>query len=67
MTTEAKSKHTGKTYRIRTRNVGQSFGCIGEVVARNGRVVASGPTRPHGMDHAAMDDARRLAEEIGAP
>jgi len=39
MTTKITTK-SGKSVTIRTRNVGASFGVCGQVVARNGRVIA---------------------------
>lgn len=51
---------------IRTRTVGQSFGTIGQVVARNGRVLAETDTKPYGFHEAAEQAARDLAGRIGA-
>lgn len=54
-----------KTVKIRVARVGQSFGCCGQVVARNGRVLAEGPTRPRGGEVQAEEDARELAAKKG--
>lgn len=61
---ETLTTKTGKTVRIRTRKVGQNFGVCAELVARNGRVIASTDTRPTGCELAAIDDARDLAARI---
>lgn len=65
MSTITVTTKSGRTLRIRTRAVGQSFGTVAELVARNGRVVeTTSPPRPLGMDAAAIDDARALAETL---
>jgi hypothetical protein len=64
MTTTTTTTKSGKTVRIRVRPVGQAFGCCGEVVARNGRVLASTDVLPLGFTAAAIDAAMRLAKEI---
>jgi hypothetical protein len=37
---------SGKVATIRVRNVGVNFGCVGQIVARNGRVLGESQTRP---------------------
>lgn len=51
--------------KIRTRTVGQSFGTVGQVVARNGRVIHEGPARPFGFLVAATADAFAWAFKHG--
>lgn len=51
----------GKTVGVRVRSVGQRFGCVGEVVARNGRVIATTDTKPHGFTAVAYASAVELA------
>ena len=53
---------SGQAVTIRVRSVGQSFGCVGEVVARNGRVLATTALKPYGFTQAAHDAAVALAE-----
>lgn len=56
----------GRTVRLRTVTVGQAFGTICQVVARNGRVVAeTNPPRPHGAIEAALADGRDMAARLG--
>jgi hypothetical protein len=50
---------------IRTRTVGQSFGCEGQLVTRNGRVIASTDTYPLGMTNRAYEAAESLAAKLG--
>ncbi len=50
----------GKTVSVRVRPVGQAFGVVGEVVARNGRVIATTKTYPHGFDQSARQAAMNL-------
>jgi hypothetical protein len=50
---------------LRTRTVGQCFGTVGQVVARNGRVLAEGEVRPYGFAAAALGDVERIAAERG--
>jgi len=53
---------TGQTVTVRVRPVGQAFGVVGEVVARNGRVVATTPdTYPLTCGHRAVAAGVRLA------
>lgn len=54
-----------KTVRIRVRGVGQSFGCVGQLVARNGRVIEETDMKPHGMTAAARDAALAIATKRG--
>lgn len=54
-----------RTVRVAVAQVGSCFGCCGELRARNGRVVWSGPVRPHGCDAVAADDARAEAAKRG--
>ena len=61
MTTTTKS---GKIVLIRVRNVGINFGCVGQIVARNGRVIAESQTRPRGATALAEADALALAARI---
>lgn len=51
--------------RVQVRTVGQAFGCVGVLVARNGRDLWSGPTRPHGFTAAAREDAEAEAGRRG--
>lgn len=51
----------GKTVGVRVRPIGQGFGCIGEVVAGNGRVIATTDTKPHGFTSVAYASAVELA------
>lgn len=53
------------TVTIRTRNVGQAFGCEGQIVARNGRVVATTRTYPYGQHSNAYEAAASLAAKLG--
>mgnify|MGYP001186254728 CR=1 FL=1 len=55
---------SGKVVIVRVRNVGVNFGCEGQLVSRNGRVLASGQTRPRGATTLAEADASRLAETL---
>jgi hypothetical protein len=55
----------GRTVTLRTRNVGESFGIVGQVVAGNGRVLAETETKPYGFTASALDAARTLAERVG--
>lgn len=50
---------------LRTRTVGQSFGTCGQIVARNGRVLAEGKDRPYGFTAAALTDVEEIARERG--
>lgn len=57
----------GKLVRVQQRVVGASFGRVGQVVARNGRVIWESTTvRPMFAVDAALEDAaaavRRMAE-----
>jgi hypothetical protein len=54
-----------KKVRISTRNVGQSFGTQGVILALNGRVLASTDTKPYGFHAAARAAAEQLAERLG--
>jgi hypothetical protein len=56
---------TTKPVTIRTRTVGQSFGCEGQIVASNGRVLATTRVFPHGFDSNAYQAAESLAAERG--
>ncbi len=55
---------SGKQVTLRVRSVGTNFGVVGQVVARNGRVLGEGDTRPVGCASAAMCDAAALAAKI---
>lgn len=55
---------SGKIATIRVRSVGVNFGCVGQVVARNGRVLGESQTRPRGATALAEADAIRLAATI---
>ncbi len=57
----------GQTVTIRVREVGQAFGVVGEVVSRNGRVLATTNTYPYGFTSKAHDAAVKLAAEYEAP
>lgn len=50
---------------LRTRTVGQCFGTVGQIVARNGRVLAEGDVRPYGFAAAALGDVERIAADRG--
>lgn len=54
-----------RTVRVAVAQVGSCFGCCGELRARNGRVVWSGPVRPYGFDAVAANDARAEAAKRG--
>lgn len=54
-----------KTVKISTKNVGQNFGTVGVLKARNGRVVAETDTYPRGFAQAATDAAEALAAKLG--
>jgi len=56
---------TGQVVTIRTREVGQKFGVVGEVVSRNGRVLATTETYPYGFDNQAHLAAVKLAVAYG--
>ena len=58
------TSQSGRILKLRVRSVGQSFGCVGQVVARNGRVVAESETCPFGFTKDALDKARALAEVL---
>lgn len=64
-------RHTGReaapprTVRIRTANVGQGFGTVGIITARNGRRLEQTRTFPLGCHAQAEDAARTLAAERG--
>ena len=58
------TSNSGRVLKLRVVNVGQSFGCVGQVVARNGRVVAESETCPHGLTEVALNKARALAEVL---
>lgn len=60
---KAKTK-SGVEYRLRTRNVGTHFGTVGQVVARNGRVVRETEVVPYKFDQAALGRARAIVEEM---
>lgn len=47
--------------KIRTRTVGQYFGTVGQVVARNGRVLHETQVRPYKFTQAAQADAETWA------
>jgi hypothetical protein len=54
-----------RTVRIVVAPVGQRFGCIGILKARNGRVIATTEVLPHGCDHLAREAAEDLAARNG--
>ncbi len=54
-----------RVVRVAVAQVGSCFGCCGELRARNGRVIWSGPVRPYGNDAAAEADARDAAAARG--
>ena len=54
-----------KVATIRVREVGQRFGCLGEVVASNHRVVAQTRIYPYGSRSLAYQDAYDRARELG--
>jgi len=60
-----KTNMTNTNIRIRCRTVGQNFGTVGQIVARNGRVVAETRTFPYGFTGPATDAARSLAATKG--
>ena len=64
MTKTTMQTSDGRTVTIRVRPVGQAFGCCGEVVSRNGRVLATTDTMPYGFTQSAIDAAVELAERI---
>ena len=69
MTATTKSGKTittksGKVVIVRVVNVGVNFGCVGQLVSRNGRVLGEGQTRPRGATALAEADAVRLAETL---
>ena len=51
--------------RIRVRQVGQSFGCVGEIVALNGRTIDETPVYPLGFDANARRRAMQVADARG--
>lgn len=55
---------SGRKLRLRTRTVDQCFAMIGQVVARNGRVVAETDVVPYGFYDSALRQARELAEKL---
>ena len=62
-----KIKHTtpeGKTYTIRTKEVGICFGVIGQVVARNGRVMAETKVYPSFASEDAIKRGVAMADAI---
>jgi hypothetical protein len=51
---------------IKTRNVGQNFGCYGVVAyASNGKVIHKTQTRPYGFDSSARYEAENWALDMG--
>lgn len=54
-----------RTVRISVEPVGQNFGCHGVLKARNGHVLWTGPTRPHGFNDAALADAEQEVKARG--
>jgi len=61
---EAVKTASGRVLKLRVRNVGQSYGCVGQVVAGNGRVIAETEPCPLGFTEAALNKARALAEVL---
>lgn len=59
------SSHRPVIVTLRTRTVGQNFGTCGQIVARNGRVLAESDTYPLGFTAAALAEVRDLAGERG--
>lgn len=56
---------SGKTVTIRSRKVGVNFGVVGQVVARNGRVLAeTDDVFPLGCEQTAVDRATALASRL---
>ena len=62
--TEQITAPSGRIYRVRVVPVGINFGCIGQVLARNGRVVAETGCYPCGTTSAALAMARALAKTL---
>ena len=54
-----------KTVRIETAPVGQNFGVVGRIKARNGRTIWTGKTRPTGCERAALADCEDRAAAMG--
>ncbi len=50
---------------LRTRTVGQAFGTMGEIRARNGDLLAQGEVRPYGFTNAAISDVAAIASDRG--
>jgi len=57
---EVMTTASGRTVKIRVKNVGEAFGCIGQVIGENGRVIAETEAVPFGFTGAAIDGARLL-------
>ena len=55
---------SGRVVTVRSRKVGVNFGLVGQVVARNGRVLAETEVFPLGCEHIAVDRAVELASRI---
>lgn len=55
---------TGRVLRVRTRTVGCRFATIGQLVARNGRVVAETRQLPYGFDAVAKQAAIQIAKAL---
>ena len=58
-------RHSVKQVTIRTRPVGQGFGCVGQVVADDGQVMAETCVFPHGGESRASSAARVMANMRG--
>lgn len=58
-------KSAVKIVGVRVRTVGLSFGCVGQLVSGNNRVLAECDVRPHGCTAAASADAIALAARKG--
>ena len=54
----------GKEYTIRTITVGQNFGTAAQVVARNGRVMATTEAFPLGFHSAAIKAGVQMANRL---
>ncbi len=50
---------------LRTRTVGQCFGTVGEIRARDGDLLAEGQVRPYGFESAAISDVAAIASDRG--
>jgi hypothetical protein len=56
---------SGKTVTVRARRAGANFGVFGQIVARNGRVIAeTDDVFPLGCEHIAIERAIKLAERV---